>query len=213
MSGMSNWRPHGLFNVAHCDLFKLNYHLKLKVIHKIWLIFVNFAIKLAKICLKLTQRVICNSKLQPAVSFSSFTTQCAARTVIWVWHACFMSWKLKLGLQNGDHYRQVVVSSGLTVFLTIEILHITISPFTFSKNKLSYCQLQTLFPLIYSLPNTHTHIHTHIYGQYVIIMVLLRFNNNFWYEKHMSFFKLLNCQVNINSDNYILFFLFEAFTF
>jgi len=93
-AGMSNWRPagrmrpHGLFNVARCDLFKLNYHLKLKVIHNIWLIFVHFAIKLAKICLKLTQRVICNSKLRPAVSFSSFTTQCAARTVIWVWHAC-----------------------------------------------------------------------------------------------------------------------------
>jgi len=80
-------RPHGLFNVARCDLFILNYHLKLKVIHKIWLIFVHFAIKLAIICLKLTQRVKCNSKLRPAVSFSSFTTQCAAHTVIWVWHA------------------------------------------------------------------------------------------------------------------------------
>ncbi len=79
---MSNWRPHGLFNVARCDLFKLNYHLILKVIHKIWIIFVHFAIKLAKICLKLTQRVICISKLRPAVSFSSFSTQCAARTVI-----------------------------------------------------------------------------------------------------------------------------------
>ncbi len=53
---MSNWRPHWLFNAARCVLStKLNYHLKLKVIHKKWLIFVHFTIKLAKICLKLTQ--------------------------------------------------------------------------------------------------------------------------------------------------------------
>ncbi len=81
--GMSNWRPHGLFNVARCDLFKLNYHLKLKVIHKIWLIFVHFLIKLAKICLKLTQRVICNSKLRPAVSFVFLALQPSVRHTQW----------------------------------------------------------------------------------------------------------------------------------
>jgi len=76
---------------ARCDLFKLNYHLKLKLIHEMWLIFVHFAMILAKICLKLTQRVICNSKLRPSISFSSFTTQCAACKVIRVWHSCLGS--------------------------------------------------------------------------------------------------------------------------
>ncbi len=34
----------------------------------------------------------CNSVLRPAVSFSSFKTQFAARAMVWVWHACFKLW-------------------------------------------------------------------------------------------------------------------------
>jgi len=38
----------------------------------------------------------CFSKLRPAVSFSSFKTQCATRTVVWDWHAFPSVSKLKL---------------------------------------------------------------------------------------------------------------------
>jgi len=61
--------------------------------------------------------VLCNYKLQPAASFSGFKNQCAARTMVWVWHAWSMKSRWRIvdwSLENIS--RLLIVVSKITFF-------------------------------------------------------------------------------------------------
>ncbi len=55
-------------------------------------------------------------KLRPAASFSGYKNQCAARTVVWVWHAWFRPYFQTLTIQFGcnlkseSHVRKLIWS-------------------------------------------------------------------------------------------------------